>query len=122
MAFGGIAAGLVLYNNEQGHPVFDYNYFDEHSVIKADKPLPEGKVKLTMKFDYIGEGAGKGGNVTLFIDGKSVAKGQVPATIAGRFGTDTFGIGEDSGQPVTFDYQPPFKFNGKIEQVVIDLN
>lgn len=31
---------------------------------------------------------------------------------------DTFGIGEDSGQPVTFDYQSPNRFTGEI---VIDL-
>ena len=34
---------------------------------------------------------------------------------------DTFGIGEDSGQPVPFDYQPPNRFTGEIEKVVIDL-
>ena len=28
---------------------------------------------------------------------------------------------EDSGQPVTFDYQPPNRFTGEIEKVVIDL-
>ncbi|MFW1533308.1 arylsulfatase [Vibrio parahaemolyticus] len=121
MAFGGVAAGVVLYIDEAGKPVFDYNYFDEHSIIKSDKALPEGRVKLTMNFDYIGEGVGKGGNVSLLVDGKQVATGVVPATVAGRFGTDTFGIGEDSGQPVTFDYKPPFKFNSKIEQVVIAL-
>ena len=39
----------------------------------------------------------------------------------GRFGVDTFGVGEDSGQPVTHDYEPPFRFTGMIEKVVIDL-
>jgi hypothetical protein len=39
----------------------------------------------------------------------------------GRFGVDTFGIGEDSGQPVTFDYKPPFKFTGTIEKVTIKV-
>lgn len=34
---------------------------------------------------------------------------------------DTFGIGEDSGQPVTSDYPPPNRFTGEIEKVVIDL-
>ena len=32
-----------------------------------------------------------------------------------------FGIGEDSGQPVTPDYKLPFKLNGKIEKVVFDV-
>lgn len=121
MAFGGVAAGLVLYVNEQGQPVFDYNYFDKHTIVKSNKALPNGKTKLTMNFDYEGKEPGKGGKVTLLVDGQKVAEGKVPATVSGRFGTDTFGIGEDSGQPVSFDYKPPFKFNSKIEQVVIDL-
>jgi hypothetical protein len=37
-------------------------------------------------------------------------------TVAGRFGIDTFGVGEDSGQPVTFDFKPPFAFNGEIKE------
>jgi hypothetical protein len=49
------------------------------------------------------------------------AQGEVPATVAARFGVDTFGVGEDSGQPVTFDYKPPFKFDGEIKKVVIDV-
>jgi hypothetical protein len=32
-----------------------------------------------------------------------------------------FGIGEDSGQPVTFDYKLPFAFTGEIEKVVVDV-
>ena len=43
------------------------------------------------------------------------------ATVFARFGADTFGIGEDSGQPMTPDYEPPFRFTGTIEKVQIDL-
>ena len=31
------------------------------------------------------------------------------------------GIGEDSGQPVTHHYEPPFKFTGEIEEVVVEV-
>lgn len=43
------------------------------------------------------------------------------ATVAGRFGIVTFGIGEDSGQPVTGGYNPPFRFTRKIEQVTVEI-
>ncbi len=33
----------------------------------------------------------------------------------------TFGIGEDTGQPVSRDYAPPFRFTGTIERVDIEL-
>jgi hypothetical protein len=31
------------------------------------------------------------------------------------------GIGEDSGSPVDFTYAPPFRFNGNIEKVTVEL-
>ena len=43
------------------------------------------------------------------------------ATVGGRFGIDTFGIGEDSGQPVTHDYKAPNKFTGAIDRVVVEV-
>ncbi|XZG71414.1 arylsulfatase [Chitinibacteraceae bacterium HSL-7] len=120
MAFGGVAAGLTFYL-DKGVPVFDYNWFDEHTTIKASKPLPAGTTQLVLDFAYDGGGSGKGGTVTIRANGQEVAKGRVEKTVGGRFGVDTFGIGEDSGQPVTFAYAPPFKFTGEIDKVTIDL-
>ena len=40
----------------------------------------------------------------------------------GRFSFDeTFDVGEDTGTPVSQDYDVPFKFTGKIEKVVVNL-
>ncbi len=122
LGFGGVAAGLVLYL-EEGVPVFDYNFFEEHTELRGDKPLPAGKAKITVDFAYKGgkDEAGKGADITLSVDGDRVAEGTVKATVGGRFGIDTFGIGEDSGQPVTHHYKPPFKFNGTIDKVVVEV-
>jgi hypothetical protein len=39
-----------------------------------------------------------------------------------RFSLDeTFDIGEDTGTPVSEDYDAPFKFTGQIEKVVVRL-
>ncbi len=39
-----------------------------------------------------------------------------------RFSFDeTFDIGEDTGTPVSEDYDVPFKFTGKIEKVTVTL-
>jgi len=102
-------------------PVFHYNWFDEHYIVKSDKPLPAGEDMLRLDFNYDGEGAGKGGTASIFINNEKVAEGRIEKTVAGRFGIDTFGIGADTGAPVTFDYDPPFAFNGKIEKVDIEL-
>ncbi|MFG0289159.1 MAG: arylsulfatase [Rhodopirellula sp. JB044] len=121
MGFGGVAAGIVLYVKD-GKPVFDYNYFDHHTKIEADTPLASGEHTIVVDFIYEGGGVGKGADVTLKVDGETVGQGTMDATVAGRFGIDTFGIGEDSGQPVTNDYQAPFKFNDKIKTVTIEIN
>jgi hypothetical protein len=34
---------------------------------------------------------------------------------------ETFDVGEDTGTPVSLDYDVPFKFTGKIERVVVNL-
>lgn len=122
MAFGGVAAGIVLYL-EDGVPIFDYNYFDEHTVLKSEKALSEGESTIELAFDYQGAKGetGKGAKLTLKVDGETVADGEMKATVPTRFGIDTFGIGEDSGQPVTNAYKPPFKFTGEIDEVVIEI-
>lgn len=122
MGFGGVAAGIVLYLDD-GVPVFDYNYFEEHTVVKGDAPLPEGAATLEVDFDYQGgpDQAGKGAKIALSVNGQIVARGEMEATVGGRFGIDTFGIGEDSGQPVSGAYQAPFKFNGQIDSVIVEI-
>ncbi len=120
MAFGGVAAGMVLYV-DQGIPIFDYNYFDEHHVLKGTKSIPSGDVTVEVDFDYQGKTAGGPANIMLKVNGENVASGKMQATVAGRFGIDTFGIGEDTGQPVTPAYDPPFSFTGKIEKVVVEI-
>jgi arylsulfatase len=119
-AFGGVSAGMSFYVADS-KPIFDYNWFDEHYIVKSNKPLPAGEDMLRLDFNYDGEGAGKGGTASIFINNEKVAEGRIEKTVAGRFGIDTFGIGADTGAPVTFDYAPPFAFNGKIEKVDIEL-
>jgi len=122
MGFGGVAAGIVLYLKE-GAPVFDYNYFDDHTVLKGGKALPVGDATVEVDFEYLGKPgeAGKGARLGLIVNGEKVAESEMKATVAGRFGIDTFGIGEDTGQPVTTAYTPPFAFNGEIRQVQVRI-
>jgi hypothetical protein len=64
---------------------------------------------------------GKGGEAVIGINGKEVGRARIPNTVAGRFGIDTFGVGSDTGSPVTNTYKPPFSFTGTIERVDIEL-
>jgi arylsulfatase len=120
LGFGGVAAGISAYVKD-GIPVFDYNYFEKHTIVKGSKPLPEGAVALQFDFVYAGGGHGKAADLVIKVNGAEVGRGHCDETVAGRFGIDTFGIGEDTGQPVTPDYKPPFTFNGTIDKVTITV-
>ncbi len=117
---GGLFGGYALYM-DKGKPVFCYNHAGQKEYFtQSGTPIKAGKHKLVMDFIYDGGGMGKGGNVTLTLDGKEIAKGRVDATVPIRFSTEeTFDIGEDVSTPVTLKYDVPFKFTGKIEKVVI---
>jgi arylsulfatase len=120
-ATGGISAGYSLYVKD-GYPTFTYNYFEDDIVtIKSSKKLPDGLASVKLDFKYDGGGVGKGGLFTLYINNEKVGESRIEATVAGRFGTEAFGIGEDSGAPVSHNYKAPFKFQGKINEVTIDL-
>ena len=121
---GGITGGYGLYVHE-GKPTFVYNYLAlERTSVAATEGLPTGKVQLRVDFAYQGgpKELGKAAVVTMTVNGKKVAEGQlsrtIPATISISEGMD---IGEDVGSAVDFTYKPPFKFTGKIEKVTFDL-
>ena len=49
------------------------------------------------------------------------AEGKIPATVPLGFSADEgLDVGEDTGTPAA-DYECPFRFNGKIEKVTVDL-
>jgi len=76
-----------------------------------------------VEFAYDGGGLAKGGNVTLYYDGKKVGEGRVDRTVPMAFSADeTTDVGRDTGTPVSSDYtRHTSAFNGKVNWVQIDL-
>jgi arylsulfatase A-like enzyme len=123
IAQGGRFGGWSLYANG-GKAKFVYNVLGIKSFgIEATKPITSGKTQVRMEFAYDGGGMGKGGNVTLYHDGKEVGKGRVEQTQGFIFSADeTTDLGYESGTTVSPDYTAhSSKFNGKINWVQIDL-
>ncbi|MEP9360908.1 arylsulfatase [Sphingomonas sp. KR3-1] len=122
LAAGGGSAGYALYVQD-GNPVYHYNFFEKTRLnVVSSKPLPKGKSLLELAFAYDGGGLGKGGEAILLLDGEEVGRGRIERTVAGRFGIDTFGLGADSGSPVSDAYKPPFPLKGaRIGRVDIKL-
>lgn len=121
IAMGGDEAGYTLFVKDK-KLVYAFNYYSyDRFKVASTTEIPSGNVKLKMDFKYDGGGPGKGGTATLFINGKQAGQGRIDKTIPGKFGFDEMDIGMDLSGPVSDDYKPPFKFTGKIEKVVIDI-
>ena len=115
--------GLYLLN---GKPVFDYNLLMLLQARWADEsqpPLAVGKHTIVFDFTYDGPGIAKGGTGVLKVDGQEIRTLQVPKTIPFLLPADeTFDVGVDTRTGVNDqDYQVPFEFNGKIDQLTFKL-
>jgi arylsulfatase A-like enzyme len=120
---GGTFGGMSLYA-KGGKAKFAYNLCGLQTfTTEASQPIPAGKHQVRMEFAYDGGGLGKGGNVSLYYDGKKVGEGRVERTQPMIFSADeTTDLGRDTATPVSSDYtRQTSVFNGKVNWVQIDL-
>jgi arylsulfatase len=117
--FGGYGLYLV-----KGKPVFTYNLLAlEKFRWEGPQALTPGKHTVLFDFKYDGPGMAKGGTGVLSVDGKEVARKTVPHTIPALMTIDeSFDVGVDTRTGVDDkDYQPPFRFTGKLDKLTIKL-
>ena len=123
IAQGGSFAGWSLYTKE-GRPAYCYNLLGaKRFTIEGDTPIPAGEHQVRMEFAYDGGGLGKGGTVSLYVDGSKVGEGRVDATVPMIFSADeTADLGADTASPVSDDYPAgDNRFTGTIGWVQIDI-
>ncbi|HSO61221.1 MAG TPA: hypothetical protein VLR50_09330, partial [Desulfobacterales bacterium] len=60
-------------------------------------------------------------DVKVFVNGKETGSGRVGKTVPFRYGVEPFDIGRDTVSPVSKDYKVPYVFQGRIEQVTIEV-
>jgi arylsulfatase len=120
---GGNTGGWAFYLKD-GKAVTAHNYLDveRYSVTSTDR-VPAGEHEVKMAFAYEGgKETGKGGTVTLSIDGKPVGSGRIDKTSPFKYSlSENQDIGSDTGTPVTYDYTPPFVFQGILNEVDVEL-
>ena len=107
IAQGGSIGGWSLYAKD-GRPKYCYNLLGiRHFYVGADgAPMTPGTHQVRVEFAYDGGGLGKGGTVTLYVDGDPVGEGRVDATAAMIFSADdTCDVGVEGGALVTADYR-----------------
>jgi hypothetical protein len=123
IAQGANIGGWSLYA-KNGKLKYCYNLAGVHYFyVEAGRPLPPGAHQVRMEFAYAGGGLGKGGQVTLYVDGEKVGEGTIPMTQAMVFSADDgCDVGEDSGAPVSQDYGSRGNaFNGTVKGVQLAI-
>jgi arylsulfatase len=117
--FGGYGLYLVA-----GKPVFTYNLLAlKNYKWQGKDALAEGKHTVVFDFVYDGPGFGKGATGVMTVDGKEVARQQIPNSIPFIMTLDeTFDVGVDTRTGLDDkDYKLPFRFNGSIDKLTVQL-
>ena len=127
LAQGGVSGGYVLYvQDHKLHYVYNYMGLREFNVI-SNLDVPVGECALRYEFNPTGEpkireGKGTPGRGQLYINDELVGVTEFPVTVPIVFGIEGLSCGYDFGEAVTHKYVAPFRFTGKIKQVVIDMS
>ena len=120
-ALAGFSGGVTCYVKD-GFLCYEFNLFEvQRTKLKSKEKIPSGKLKIEVESKLAAKIGGPM-DVSLKVNGKEVAQGQVPAAMSLHFTSNaTFDIGTDLDSPVSLDYfdQAPFAFNGTIGATTI---
>ena len=121
---GGRFGGWALYIKD-GVPAYDYNFLGlTRTTIEAGNALDAGTAPIRFVFDYDGDGLGKGGLGTLYVNDQKVAEGRVERTQPMVFSADeTADVGIDLATPVVerIGAERESRFTGSIQSVSIEV-
>lgn len=120
---GGQFGGWALHFNK-GKPAYTYNFLGlGQTAINSSEVVAPGKATIKVEFVYDGNGRGKGGTATLYVNGNQVGSGRIERTHSNTFSLDDAAdVGVDEGTPVSSTYRShESKFTGKINKVTIDV-
>jgi arylsulfatase A-like enzyme len=123
-ALGGSGGGLALYMDE-GQLVYEYNMMIiERTIARSTSKIAPGKRRIEVTTQLASPKPLSPAEVVLKVDGQEVARTTVNRTVPAAFSaSETFDVGVDLGSVVSLDYfdRRPFRFNGKIERVEVNL-
>jgi arylsulfatase A-like enzyme len=118
-ALGANSGGLTCYIDD-GALCYEYNLFIlQRTKIRSTNPLPVGSATIEVVTTIAELRPGGPLDITLKIDGSTVATGRVPISAPLIFtANDCLDIGTCLGSPVSLDYRQraPFPFNGMIKR------
>lgn len=105
---------------KDGVPTYESRLYYGDVQVKAASAVPEGKATVKA---VVRRAEGKTSEVTIFVDGKEVARGNVGAIRRSFFSWDfaPLQIGRHWGHSFSADYDAPFVFDGDYERAYIDM-
>jgi arylsulfatase len=109
-------SGLSLFV-EADHLVFDYNAFDDHTIVRSTDPIPDGASRLGVEFR---RGPNRTATATLVVDGRDVGSTDV-AWVMGTISSVGASVGYDNGSPVSRSYAAPNPFEGRLDTLEVSL-
>ncbi len=105
VAQGGQFGGWALFV-DKGHPTYVHNYLGvERTHVAANEPLPPGAHVVEVRFSYDGGGLGRGGDVSVLIDGVESGVGRLERTVPFGYSiVESLNVAHDWGTPVSDRY------------------
>lgn len=122
-ALGGSSGGLTLYLKD-GKLNYEYNMLILEKYKAQTKAISAGKHQIEVKTKFKEARPFAPADVTIIVDRQEMARTTVERTVPAAFtASETFDVGTDLGSPVSLDYSDdkPFSFEGKIEQIKVNL-
>jgi arylsulfatase len=123
-ALGGSGGGLALYM-DKGQLVYEYNMMIiERYIARSAAKIAPGKRRIEVTTTFASAKPLSPAEVVLKVDGQEVARTTVKRTVPAAFSaSETFDVGVDLGSTVSLDYcdRRPFKFDGRIDSVKVQL-
>ena len=109
----------------QGKLNYEYNMMIiERYKAQTEVSFPPGKHLIEVETTFASKKPLSPAEVVIRVDGKEAARTTVQRTVPAAFtASETFDVGTDLGAPVALEYaeRRPFKFDGKIAKVKVEL-
>jgi len=97
--------------------VFDYNAFDDHTIVESEIAIANDATELTVQFLRV---SGRKGLARLSVDGEPVGTTEIP-WIMGTISSVGASVGRDLGSPVSRMYSDENAYGAKLREVEIQL-
>lgn len=120
LSAGGRAGGFALYVKD-GRLTYEKNFCGlTRQKIVSSEPVPIGKTELT--YEFVKSDAGSDAGVgRLFFGRRLVGEAMIRDRSLLDYDGGAFSVGQAFGSPVSQEFDPPFKFTGEFEGVLVQL-